>query len=90
MDNGGGGGGGGGGGEVAGNAEVLGIEANAPAAGGAPAGAPAAAPTAVDAGFGSEQGQDNSMLWLLLGGAMVVAGASIGLVPARVRGKRSW
>ena len=75
-----------GGGEVAGNAEVLGIEANAPAA----AGAPAAAPTAVDAGFGAEQGEDSSLLWLLVGGAMVIAGVSIGLVPARVRGKRSW
>ena len=71
---------------VDGDAEVLGIEANAPAAGGAPA----AAPTAVDAGFGAEQGEDSPMLWLLVGGAMVIAGASIGLVPARVRGKRSW
>lgn len=65
-------------GDVAGEAEVLGIEAEAPAA----------APTAVDAGLTAQE-SSNSTLWLLAGAALALMGAALGLTPARARGKRA-
>lgn len=67
----------GGGSGAGGGAEVLGIEANAPAA----------APTAIDAGR-TMQESGGGPLWLLAGAAaLVLAGAVLGVIPARVRGR---
>ena len=65
-----------------GEPEVLGIEANAPAA------APAAAPTAVDAGLTAQE-SGSSTLWILAGGALALAGLVLGFSPATPRGKRA-
>lgn len=68
---------GGGGGNSKG-AEVLGVEAAAPAA----------APTAVDAGLTAEQPPSSTGPWLLAGAALALMGAALGFAPARTRGKR--
>ena len=63
-----------------GEPEVLGIEANAPAA----------APTAVDAGLTAQgSGSNSSTLWILAGGALALAGLVLGFSPATPRGKRT-
>ena len=67
----------GGNGSNPGGAEVLGVEANAPAA----------VPTAVAAG--SADGSGSSSLWLLVGAALTLTGAVLALSP-RARGKRAW
>lgn len=68
---------GGNGGNGAGGAEVLGVEANAPAA----------VPTAVAAGSADASGSGS--LWLLVGAALTLTGAVLALSP-RARGKRAW
>jgi hypothetical protein len=65
--------------------EVLGIAKKAPAPA---ADAPAAAPTAVAAGLDDESGTSGA-LWILLGGALALAGLTLGFVPATSRGKHT-
>jgi hypothetical protein len=68
-------------GNAGGAPEVLGIARNAPA----PA---AAVPTAVAGGAGDDSSTSGA-LWILLGGALALAGLALGFVPAISRGKHS-
>ena len=80
--------------------ETLPTESSAPGDPGQPEGeepevlgiakkAPAAAPTAVAAGLGGEESSSNSTLWILAGGALALAGLTLGFAPATSRGKRA-
>ena len=71
-----GGNGGNGDGDGAGGAEVLGVEANAPAA----------VPTAVAAGPADASGSRS--LWLLVGAALTLTGAVLALSPSGTRQTR--